>query len=494
MTANVRSAIMRSSSVGNRPEQAARRCLLGFRYSGISSARLPPMSWRGVYLLRTFGWVRDYYGMSVEWTPACTMIQHHVKYLLVGAGLAAATAARSIRERDAEGSILLVGQENSRPYHRPPLSKEFLRRTQSRESIFVVEPDWFSNHHVDLRTGRRVARLDVVRGAGTLDNGEEVSYDRLLLATGATPAQLDCPGAALPNIFHLRNLEDVDRLHIAIDQARSASPAGGRVAVIGAGFLGVEVAASLAQLGLHVDLLCSQSHPWDHFAGEITGKFLQLHLERHGVTVHADARPQRLEGDGRVQRVVVDDDSIACDFAVACVGASVNKELLRGTPIAASRAILVDEQCRTNIPTIYAAGDCCAIFDPLFGKHRQMDHWDNAQVTGALAGRNMAGAGESYRGVNHFFSEIFGLSMAGWGEARLVDRRLVRAIPRGESGDLIEIGIAADGRVAQILSLHAAGGSADEVILREIVQRRIRLEGNEERLKDPAFPISELLA
>jgi NADPH-dependent 2,4-dienoyl-CoA reductase/sulfur reductase-like enzyme len=206
----------------------------------------------------------------------------------------------------------------------------------------------------------------------------------------------------------------------------------------------------------------------------------------------------RLEGDGRVQRVVINGagpttQSLDCDFAVACVGATVNKDLLRGTPITAGKALLVDDHCRTNIEGTYAAGDCCAIFDPLFGKHRQLDHWDNAQVTGTLAGRNMAGANESYAGVNYFFSDVFEVSLGGWGESRQVDRRLLRGTPRVEACDFTEIGVAADGRVAQVLALRTAGQAGDDDVLRELVGRRVRLDGNEERLKDPACPLSELL-
>jgi 3-phenylpropionate/trans-cinnamate dioxygenase ferredoxin reductase subunit len=436
------------------------------------------------------------------------MSKPHVKYLLVGGGLAAASAAKAIRQLDSEGTVLLIGQESSRPYHRPPLSKEFLRRQQRRDELFAIEPGWLEQNHVELRSGHRVAGLDVIRKAAVLHNGEEISYDRLLLSTGASPKTLDCPGATLPNIYYLRTVEDVDRLHIAIDKARhegrphpggGAKPvARGRVAVIGAGLLGVELAASLTQLGMAVDLLASSSHPWNRFAGESTGKFLQLFLERHGVTVHPNARPIRLEGDGRVQRVVINGAgsatrSLDCDFAVACVGATVNKDLLRGTPIAAGKAILVDDHCRTNIEGAYAAGDCCAILDPLFGKHRQLDHWDNAQVTGTLAGRNMAGANESYRAVNYFFSDVFDLSLGGWGEARQVDRRLLHGTPRVESCDFTEIGVAADGRVAQVLVVRSTGQSGDDDVLREFVGRRVRLDGKEERLKDPAYPVSELL-
>ncbi|HET6247964.1 MAG TPA: FAD-dependent oxidoreductase [Tepidisphaeraceae bacterium] len=429
------------------------------------------------------------------------MAVHRVRYLLIGGGLASSSAAQAIREIDADGTIMLVAQEIVRPYHRPPLSKEFLRREKTREALFTLDRDWFEAHRVELRTGRRAAHLDVTRSAVTLDQGEVVGYDKLLLATGMLPRHLEIPGANLPNLFYLRTLADAEQLHKAVDKATheghphtAASRSGprGKAAVIGGGVLGVELAASLTQVGISVDLLCGEAYPWSKFAGEITGKAVAAFLEKRGVRVHGNSRPLRLEGDGRVQKVVLGDgQSIDCDFAVAAVGAIAHRELLRGTPIAAEKAILTDAHCRTNVPDVYAAGDCAAIFDPLFGRHRILDHWDNASVTGALAGRNMAGRDEAYSAVNNFFSDVFELSMNTWGEARHLDRRIVR---NGHSAgndlpDIIEVGVLADGRISQVL---AVGHGGDDALLRGLVAARAPIAGLEERLKDPAFPLQKL--
>jgi len=210
------------------------------------------------------------------------------------------------------------------------------------------------------------------------------------------------------------------------------------------------------------------------------------------VTIHANARPQRLEGDGRVQRIVMPDGSaLPCDFAVAAVGAVPNKDLVHNTPIAAARAILTDAHCQTNVEGICAAGDCAAVLDPLFAKHRVLDHWDNALVTGGLAGRNMAGAAETYSAVNHFFSDVFGLTLNGWGEARHIDHRLLRGTPNVDAPDFIEFGIAADGRVSQVL---AVGHAGDDEVLRGLVAGRVAINGNEELLKDPRSDLRKLLS
>lgn len=421
----------------------------------------------------------------------------HVKYLLIGGGLASSAAAEAIRARDANGTILLVGQEISGPYHRPPLSKEYLRRQVPRSDLFIHKPDWFETNQVMLRTGRRAAQLDAPRKSLTFDSGEEFLFDELLLATGGSPARLDVEGADLPNVFYLRTLQDAERLHVMIDKAKSdgrphESDGGrGHAVVVGGGLLGVEIAASLRGTGLAVTLLLASPHPWEKFAGDQTGGFLARFLQKHGVSVLPNSPPLRIEGDGRVQRVVCDGQTIPCDFVLAAVGMVANRELLRGTSIAAERAILTDEHCRTSAAGIWAAGDCAAIFDPLFGKHRLIDHWDHAQTVGALAGRNMAGANEPYRAVNYFFSDVFDLSLSGWGEARLVERRLLRGSPNPAAPDFLEIGVAPDGRIAQILAVNHRG---EDEILRDLVARRFSVVGKEEQIRDPQIPLTNSLS
>jgi NADPH-dependent 2,4-dienoyl-CoA reductase/sulfur reductase-like enzyme len=422
----------------------------------------------------------------------------HVKYLLVGGGLASSSTAEAIRAVDPIGEMMLIGQEAIRPYHRPPLSKGYLR-TRDRHELFTLPPEWFSLHHAQLHTGLRVSQLDTARSIAGLENGQEVSFDKLLIATGMSPAHLSIPGADLPNLYYLRTLHDVDRLHNAADQAlrdgrpytRDGKAGRGVAVVIGGGVLGVELAATLTQLGLSIHLVVSKPHPWDKFAGDHTGGFITRYLESRGIIVHSGIRIRALEGDGRVQRVALNEtDSIACDFALAAVGSVVNKELLRGTPITAEKAILVDDHCRTNLRDIYAAGDCCAVFDPLFGKHRLLDHWENAVETGKVAGANMAGQDVRYQAVNHFFSDVFELSLNGWGESRQVERRLIRGNTTTDAPDFIELGVAADGRIAQVLAINHAG---EDELLASLVGQRASINGHEELLRDPSFSLSTLL-
>jgi 3-phenylpropionate/trans-cinnamate dioxygenase ferredoxin reductase subunit len=245
-------------------------------------------------------------------------------------------------------------------------------------------------------------------------------------------------------------------------------------------------------MGMEVDLLIKDEHPWPRFAGETTARWVSRYLEQHHVAVHAHSAPVRLEGDGRVQRVILPDQTpLLSDFAVAAVGVTANRDLLRGTPIAAEKAILTDAYCQTTVEGIYAAGDCAAIFDPLFGKHRILDHFDSASTIGALAGRNMTGANEAYSDVSHFWSDIFDVSLEAWGESRHVHHRLVRGNSSPEAPDFIEFGLSADNRVSQVV---AVNHNADHDTLKGLVQSRASISGREELLKDPASDLSQLLS
>lgn len=419
----------------------------------------------------------------------------HVRYLLIGGGVASGAAVQGIRQIDPAGSIMLVGQEINRPYYRRRLGKDYLLGKVQHEDLFMQSDSWYIDQHVELHTGRAGSHLDVGRQVVTLDNGEEVSFDRLLIATGATAERLTAPGSDLPGIYHLRSIEEADRLRHAalkaIQEGHAHAHGRGKAIVVGGGLLAVELATTVHQMGLGVDIVCPEPGPWRTFTGENISGTVSRFLTNKGISIHADARPIRLEGDGRVQRAVLNNgDSIVTDLVIVSVGIAPNKYLLRGTPIRSETAILTDAECKTNAPEIFAAGECAAIFDPLFEKHRYLKHESSAIETGRLAGRNMAGASEAYSFVNYFGAEIFGLEMAAWGEPRLVHHRIVRGSGNEEDASLVEIGVAGDGRITQIAAL---GKGINRQLLPNLIRNRVRIDGNEEKIKDPAFNLAELL-
>jgi 3-phenylpropionate/trans-cinnamate dioxygenase ferredoxin reductase component len=408
----------------------------------------------------------------------------HVNYLLVGGGIASSEAVRAIRARDPRGSLMLVTQEPIRPYQRPELSKRYIRRELARDAIVSRDPAWFASNEVTLRTGRRASMLEVSRHCMTLDNSDTIHYDKLLLAVGGSAKTLSIPGAKLPGVHYLRTLDDADRLLHAIDAARIEGllhrdrKSRGHATVIGAGVLGVEVSASLKSVGLDVDYVVGRTHPWFHTAGEVVGRFVARSLEEASIPVHTQ-QAVRIDGDNRVQRVMLSDGAaIATNLVIACVGMNANLALLNSTPIAAEQSILVDEHCRSSVPDVFAAGDCCSALDPAFGKHRRCAHWSQAAMTGHVAGDCMAGGSSIVDPAVQFDSAWLHHSARMWGESRLVDRRIIRQ----SNTHLIELGVDSSGRVAQVIVI---GDSSCDSQLKSLVATRASVAGREDALRDP---------
>lgn len=420
------------------------------------------------------------------------MQRQHVNYLLVGGGIAAHEAARAIRSRDTGSSVLMVAREAARPYRRPELSKSYLLRKVPRESIFVDNVRWQEQNNIALRTGTSASQIDCSRHTVLLGSGDEIVYDRLLIATGCAPRKLNVPGESMPNVHSLRNVSDADRLLHAVDTARQEGlplpgdpKLRGRAVVVGGGLLGVEVAASLKTLGMHVDLVVGRSHPWAHYAGEAVGRVVTRSLEAHGITLHLDRAVDRFEGDGRVQRVILSDGTrIDTNLAVVCIGVDPTQELLRNTPIASEKAILVDQQCRTNVPDVFAAGDCASAFDPLFGRHRHFPHWNQAAMLGAVAGDVMAGGDrtlDSSVGIDSHWFELTGFIC---GERKHIDRRILRQTPE----KIVEFGISGDGRLSQVVAV----GDIEHKAVRLLIAGRVQTSGREEAFKDPNVDLRAL--
>ena len=428
------------------------------------------------------------------------MERSHVTYLIIGGGPAAAHAAEAIRMSDGEGSILIVGREVTRPYARNELAGAYLRREKSRHDLSLRGPSWYVHEKIQLRSGQRVVLIDTARKFVSLDTGAEIAFDKLLIATGATARPLALPGASMSNVYHLRSVEDFDRLLNAIvgpmtdDRSKSemrTPPSRTRVCVIGSGPLGTEVAASLRVLGAKIELVCGGAHPWPEIVGPTLGAIIHQSLSKQGVNIHQGVRAMSLQGDGRVQRVVLSDQSaVECDHVVACVGVDVSRELLRSTPIAAERGILADEFGRTSVRDVFAAGDCCAMFDPRFAKHRLTQHWAQAVYAGGIVGANMAASvvGGDMKPVSQLIGYVSQLDprtsihLQSWGEARLIDYRIVR----GAGNDTAEIGADLNGRCVHVSVI----GRADEhAVLKSLVESRAPLTTIAERLKNPDIPL-----
>ena len=321
--------------------------------------------------------------------------------VIVGAGLAGANAALEVRRLAPNARVTLIGAEAHLPYQRPPLSKGFLRGTEPFEDALVAPRSEYERLQIDLMLGRRVVQLEPEARRIRLDGDEVLQYDRALVATGGRKRQLRFPGADLEGVFDLRTVEDSERIQAA---ARAAQ----RVVVIGLGFIGCEVSASLRTLGLEVTAIDPAQAPLMRVLGpEVAGVIAELHRSR-GVQLVLGDGVDRLEGGGKkVERVVTRSGrKLECDFVVAGIGIDPEVDLLSAAGARISNGVEVDEYCRTSLPDIYAAGDIANHAHPVFGRIR-VEHYNNAEKQGRAAAAALVDRGVPYGYVHSFWSDQF---------------------------------------------------------------------------------------
>lgn len=343
-------------------------------------------------------------------------------YVLIGGGLAAASAIDGIRELDADGPITVLTAEKELPYHRPPLSKSFLAGKDTVDAVRIHEASWYRDHKVKVRLGQSAKSVHIGKQSVTLETGERVSYDRLLIATGSSSRRLPVPGADTPGLLYLRTLHDAYALRTAIKP-------GTRLVVVGGGFIGMEVAATARHLGAQVTVLEMGLALYRAFASPELSAFFQRVLEAQGVSVHTNTRVARINvADGKLAGIVTEtDQQYPADVAVLGVGAEPNTAWLVNSGFTIDRgALIVNVRLETPGKNVWAAGDVARFPDPVTRQPRRLEHWDNALAMGKHAGRNMAGANEPYTHQSAFFSDIFDITINVLGETDTPDRVEIR--------------------------------------------------------------------
>lgn len=392
-------------------------------------------------------------------------------YLIVGGGLAAANAVEGIRQVDDEGTIVVLGEEEEPPYHRPPLSKEYLQVAEaSRELLHVKPEDWYEERaSAELRPGTRAEELDATERVVTTDAGEEVRGERVLLATGGRPRSLTVPGTELEGVLTLRTAGDSETL-------RSLAGETDRALLVGAGFIGMELAASLTALGVDPVVVEVEDRVWSRMLTPELSSFVQRYYESRGVDFRLGRSVDELVGRERIAGARLDDgERLDCGVAVIGVGIDPADELAAAAGLAVRDGVVVDEFCETSHAHVYAAGDVARFPDPVFGDPTRVEHWDHAKAQGRRAGRNMAGERESYDHLSYFFSEAFDLSFNVFGRPASVER----TARRGElSEDVAEqgcvvFGADGEGRVCAAVMINA-NDALDEC--REAVRSRAPIE------------------
>lgn len=331
-------------------------------------------------------------------------------FLIVGASLAGAKAAETLRAEGFDGRVVLLGDEAQRPYERPPLSKEYLRGEKDFDAAAVHAVGFYDEQQIELRASTVVTGVDPGASEVTLSSGERIGYDRLLVATGATPRRLSVPGADLDGVHYLRSVTDADTL-------RQALTSSAQVVVIGAGWIGAEVAASARQLGATVAIVELASVPLERVLGpEVGAIYRYLHAE-HGVDLHFDVGVDALLGSSAVEAVRLSDGTVLPATAVVVgVGVTPRVGLAEAAGLAVDNGIVVDEHLQTSAPGVFAAGDVANAFHPRYGTRIRLEHWSAALNQGPVAARNMLGKATVYDRTPYFFSDQydFGMEYRGW--------------------------------------------------------------------------------
>lgn len=343
--------------------------------------------------------------------------------VILGGGMVAGYVAKQLFELGfPSGELAMLSADNVVPYERPPLSKSFLAGKDSEDAIKISPEQFYNKHRVDLKLECDVVALDVKRKRLILGHGDEFGFEKLIIATGARPKTLNIPGSNLKNIFYLRSLNDSRNIRNAAAAARHAL-------IIGGGFIGMEVAAVLAQRGIEVTMVVADDRIFKKLFSQEMSNFFENYYGLKGVRIVKSTTVEELRGNETVQSVVLQDgQSIPCDLVVPGIGVAPAIEFLSSSGIELGDGILVNEYLQTGQPGIFAAGDVANYQDLIFGKRRRVEHWDNAVSQGQYCARSIMGDNRPFKHVPYFFSDIFDLSYEYWGDSSGADQ----AIHRGD--------------------------------------------------------------
>jgi 3-phenylpropionate/trans-cinnamate dioxygenase ferredoxin reductase subunit len=379
-------------------------------------------------------------------------------YVIVGASMAGATAADTLRREGFDGPITLIGAEHALPYERPPLSKEFLRGESSRDDVLLNPQDYYRGQSIELRLGQVVTALDVGRKLVQLDSGERVPYSKVLVATGATPRRLAVPGSDLEGIFYLRTLADA----AALRDALASKP---RVVVIGAGFIGAEVAATARGLGCEVTVLEVLPVPLSRALGDEMGAIYAGFHREQGVDLRTNEGIAQFVGASRLEAAVTNSgDTIPCEVALIGIGVTPAVGFLEGSGVEVDNGIVVDEYCRASVPGVFAAGDVANWWHPAWQERLRLEHYDNASNQAIAAARSMLGKGKPYAPVPYFWSDQYDLRLQYVGHASRWDEAVMRGTPEGRSFSVFYL---LDGRLRACLMVNRP---RDQRAARRLVQ------------------------
>lgn len=398
--------------------------------------------------------------------------------LIVGAGHAAGQVVATLRQKQFAGKIALVGEEPYHPYQRPPLSKKFLAGKLAAERLYTKPASFYDNNQIDVRLQTRVDRID--RGARqvTTDDGETIDYDKLVLATGARVRKVPVPGCNLDGVHFLRGIADVERIKISMSKGK-------RLVIIGAGYIGLEVAAVCRQLGLDVTVVEMAGRVMSRVVSPHVSDFYELQHTNHGVKFLLSTRLAAFEGRRRVKAVVTDDNqTIPADFVVVGVGVIPNTELAAAAGLDVDDGIVVDDRCQTVDLDVYAVGDCTSHPSSIYDRRLRLESVHNALEQAKTAANNICGTETHYSQVPWFWSDQYDLKLQIAGLSEGYDDFVIRGNPAERSFSCLYL------RGGRLIAVDAINAPRDFVQSKQLIADRAKVE--KEKLADSATPLKEL--
>ncbi len=363
-------------------------------------------------------------------------------FVIVGASLAGANAAQALRDEGFDGSVVLIGEEHELPYERPPLSKDYLMGKSGKEKLYALPADWYAENNVELRLGQTVTGIDRAAKQVSLASGDTLGYTKLLLTTGSAPRKLTVPGADAAGVHYLRRVEDSDAIKAAFDGAS-------RIAVIGAGWIGLETASAARTAGVEVTVIEMAELPLLRVLGrEVAQVFADLHTANGTELISGASVAEIIVSEGKASGVRLGDGrEVQADAVIVGVGITPNVGLAADAGLDVDNGIVVDARLQTSDPDVFAAGDVANAFHPAYDKHVRVEHWSNARHQPRAAAKAMLGQDVSYDRVPYFFTDQYDLGMeyAGYVEPGGYDRVVFRGDVPGR--EFIAFWVGSDGRV-----------------------------------------------
>ncbi|WCM36851.1 NAD(P)/FAD-dependent oxidoreductase [Sulfolobus islandicus] len=399
-------------------------------------------------------------------------------YLIIGSGIAGYNALKELLQLKPNSKIIMVSSDKYYPYDRPPLSKDYLRGKLEKDMLFFESDDFYKRDNLEVILNKSVERIDTSSKEAILSDGNTISFNKALITTGGRPRKLNIPGSE--NALYLRTLDDSDKIREAASKSKNAL-------IIGAGFIGIEVASSLTTLGVKTTVVEVMPYIWNTFVDEKVSRVIQQYLESKGISFILNDSLKEIQGKNAITS---NSRRLETDMLLIAVGITPNVELAKESGIQVDNGVIVNEYLETSAKDIYAAGDIANIFDPREGRRKRIEHWNNAEYTGKLAARNMAGNREAYNFISSIWSDIFDIHIESAGETRNYDEYVIRGKFESQRPRFSVIYL----KGGTIKGYLAINRNVKEIVaLNKLIQKQVEVSSKKDKLVEESFDLQKLL-